>query len=85
MNTRCGLKRVLVTGLAPGEFVHSFGDVHLYSNHVDQALEQLSRAPRPLPRMTLDPDRTSLDAFEYDDFMLTGYDPHPPIKAPIAV
>ena len=74
-----------VTGLEPGEFLHSFGDVHLYSNHMDQAAEQLQRAPRPLPRMTLNPDRTTLEAFEYDDFMLTGYDPHPAIKAPIAV
>jgi thymidylate synthase len=74
-----------VTELQPGEFVHSFGDVHLYSNHFEQANEQLRREPRPMPRMTLDPDRTSLSAFEYEDFMLTGYDPHPPIKAPIAV
>jgi thymidylate synthase len=74
-----------VTDLEPGEFVHSFGDVHLYSNHMEQAAEQLRRTPKPLPRMTLDPDRRSLFEFEYDDFMLTGYDPHPPIKAPIAV
>jgi thymidylate synthase len=74
-----------VTGLKPGEFVHSFGDVHLYSNHMDQANEQLRRVPKPLPRMTLNPDRHSLFDFEYDDFMLTGYDPHPAIKAPIAV
>ncbi len=74
-----------VTGLEPGEFVHSFGDVHLYSNHVEQAQEQLRRVPRPLPRMTLNPQQTSLFAFEYEDFMLTGYDPHPLIKAPIAV
>ena len=74
-----------VTGLQPGEFVHSFGDVHLYSNHIDQANEQLRRVPRPMPRMTLDPDRTALLDFEYDDFMLTGYDPYPAIKAPIAV
>jgi len=74
-----------VTGLEAGEFVHSFGDVHLYSNHMEQAAEQLRRTPKPLPRMTLDPDRRSLFEFDYDDFMLTGYDPHPPIKAPIAV
>ncbi|MDB5505500.1 MAG: Thymidylate synthase [Devosia sp.] len=74
-----------VTGLAVGEFVHSFGDVHVYKNHFDQAREQLAREPRPLPRLTLNPDRRSLFAFEYDDFQITGYDPHPHIKAPIAV
>ena len=74
-----------VTGLKPGDFVHSFGDVHLYRNHFEQAVEQLRRAPRPLPRMTLNPDRTSVFDFEYEDFMLTGYDPHPAIKAEIAV
>jgi thymidylate synthase len=74
-----------VTGLEVGEFVHSFGDVHLYSNHVDQAKEQLRRDPRPLPRMTLNPDRTSIFEFEYEDFLITGYDPHPHIKAAVAV
>jgi thymidylate synthase len=74
-----------VTGLQPGEFVHSFGDVHLYSNHVQQAHEQLRRRPKPMPRMTLNPDRQSIFDFEYEDFMLTGYDPHPLIKADIAV
>ena len=74
-----------VTGLQPGDFVHSFGDVHLYSNHFEQAKLQLTRQPKPLPRMTLNPDRTSIFEFEYDDFMLTGYDPHPGIKAAIAV
>ena len=74
-----------VTGLEPGEFVHSFGDVHLYSNHVQQAHEQLQRAPKPLPRLTLNPDRHSIFDFEYEDFMLTGYDPHPHIKAEVAV
>jgi thymidylate synthase len=74
-----------VTGLKPGEFVHSFGDVHLYSNHVQQAHEQLRRQPKPMPRMTLNPDRRSIFDFEYEDFMLTGYDPHPLIKAEIAV
>ena len=74
-----------VTGLAPGEFVHSFGDVHLYANHFEQAKLQLTRAPRPLPRMTLNPERQSIFDFTYEDFTLTGYDPHPGIKAAIAV
>jgi thymidylate synthase len=73
-----------VTGLKPGEFVHTLGDLHLYRNHFDQAREQLSRHPRPLPRMEL-AARSSIDQFEYDDFSLIGYDPHPPIKAPVAV
>ena len=74
-----------VTGLQVGEFVHSFGDVHLYSNHVQQAREQLMRAPKPLPRLTLNPDVHSIFDFEFEDFMLTGYDPHPHIKAEVAV
>ena len=74
-----------VTGLQPGDFVHSFGDVHLYRNHFDQAREQLSRVPRALPRMRLNPDVTSLFDFTYDDFTLEAYDPHPHIKAPVAV
>ena len=74
-----------VTGLRPGEFVHSFGDVHLYANHFEQARLQLTRMPKAMPRMTLNPDRKSMFDFEYDDFMLTGYDPHPAIKADIAV
>ena len=72
-------------GLAPGEFVHTFGDAHLYSNHVEQAREQLSRKPRPLPRMLLNPDVPSVFDFELDDFELVGYDPHPPIRAAVAV
>jgi thymidylate synthase len=74
-----------VTGLRPGEFVHSFGDAHLYLNHLDQAEEQLSREPRPLPTMTLNPDVDDLFAFRFEDFELSGYDPHPHIKAPVAV
>ncbi len=74
-----------VSGLVPGEFVHTFGDAHLYSNHLEQARLQLSRVPRPLPRMKLDPSVKSLFDFRYEHFTLEGYDPHPAIKAPVAV
>lgn len=74
-----------VTGLKPGEFVHTFGDAHLYLNHLEQTELQLSREPRVLPTMTLNPDVKSLFDFVYDDFTLEGYDPHPIIKAEIAV
>ncbi|CCQ73563.1 thymidylate synthase [Magnetospira sp. QH-2] len=74
-----------VTGLKPGEFVHTFGDAHLYSNHLEQADLQLTRAPRPLPTMTLNPAVTDIFGFRYEDFELSGYDPHGHIKAPIAV
>ena len=74
-----------VTDLKPGEFVHTFGDAHLYLNHLEQADLQLSRAPRPLPVMHINPDVRSIFAFRYEDFVLSGYDPHPQIKAPVAV
>ncbi len=74
-----------VTGLKPGAFIHTFGDAHLYSNHVEQARLQLSRAPKALPVMTLNPDVKELFAFRYEDFTLEGYDPHPLIKAKVAV
>jgi thymidylate synthase len=74
-----------VCGLKPGTFVHTFGDLHLYANHLEQARLQLTRAPRPLPRMTLNPAVRNIHDFRYEDFELTGYDPHPAIKAPIAV
>ena len=74
-----------VTGLKPGDFVHTFGDLHLYSNHVEQAKLQLSREPRPLPTMNVNPERRELPEFVYEDFELVGYDPHPGIKAPVAV
>lgn len=74
-----------VTGLKPGEFVHTLGDAHLYSNHLEQARQQLARAPRPLPVMRLNPAVHSLFEFRYEDFELLHYDPHPAIKAPVAV
>jgi thymidylate synthase len=74
-----------VTGNQPGEFIHTFGDVHLYSNHVGQADEQLKRKPKQLPAMTLNPKVTDIFAFDYEDFALEGYDPYPAIKAKVAV
>jgi thymidylate synthase len=74
-----------VTGLQPGDFVHTFGDAHLYLNHLEQTDLQLSRSPRPLPVMRLNPDVNDLFAFSFDDFELQNYDPHPHIKAPVAV
>ena len=74
-----------VCGLEARDFVHTFGDIHLYRNHLDQARLQLERTPRQLPTMILNPEVQSLFDFSFDDFELTGYDPHPHIKAPIAV
>ena len=74
-----------VTGLEPGDFVHTLGDAHLYSNHFEQAQRQLARTPRPLPQLVLNPKVTSIFDFEYEDFELRGYDPHPHIAAPVAV
>lgn len=74
-----------VTDLQPGEFIHTLGDAHIYANHVDQVKEQLTRTPRPLPRVQLNPAVRSVFDFTYDDFTVDGYDPYPVIKAPIAV
>ena len=74
-----------VTGLKPGDFVHTFGDAHLYLNHLEQARLQLTRAPRPLPTMKINPAVKDIFAFRYEDFVLEGYDPHPHIKAAVAV
>jgi len=74
-----------ICGLKPGTFVHTFGDLHLYANHLEQARLQLTRAPRPLPRMKFNPAVKNLRHFKAEDFELSGYDPHPAIKAPIAV
>jgi thymidylate synthase len=74
-----------VTDLAPGELIHVLGDAHLYVNHLEQAREQLSREPRPLPLLRLNPAIRELDAFRFEDFALEAYEPHPPIRAPVAV
>jgi len=74
-----------VTGLKPGTFVHTFGDLHLYANHLEQARLQLTREPRPLPTLKINPTVKSILDFRYEDFELAGYDPYPSIKAPIAV
>ena len=74
-----------VCGLVPGDHIHTFGDAHIYSNHMDQVREQLSRAPRALPQLKLNPQATDLFGFEYEDIALEGYDPQPRITAPVAV
>ena len=74
-----------VCSLEPGEFVHTLGDAHLYSNHFDQARLQLQREPRELPRLTITPDVESIFEFKFEDFELQDYDPHPHISAPVAV
>lgn len=74
-----------VLGVEPGEFVHTFGDAHLYANHKEQAREQISRVPRPFPKMRLNPNIREIDAFTYEDFTIEGYDPYPAIKGDITV
>jgi thymidylate synthase len=73
-----------VVGLKPGEFVHTFGDVHIYSNHYDQLKEQVSRDPLPFPTLKINPDIKNIDDFKYEDFELVNYESHPPLKGDIA-
>ena len=74
-----------VTGLKAGDFVHTLGDAHIYTNHLEQVKLQLTRDPRPLPRMEINPDEKDIFGFRYEDFNLTGYDPHPHIKGEVSV
>jgi thymidylate synthase len=74
-----------VTGLKPGEFIHTMGDVHIYSNHMEQVKKQLARTPKELPVMKLNPDIKNINDFKFKDFTLEGYNPDPGIKAPIAI
>ncbi len=74
-----------ITGLQPGEFIHTLGDAHLYLNHIEQARLQLTRSPRKLPTLRLNPDVKDIFSFRYEDFVIEGYDPHPHIKADISV
>ncbi|MBI1374477.1 MAG: thymidylate synthase [Phycisphaera sp.] len=74
-----------VTGLAPGDFVHTFGDAHIYTNHFEQVRTQLARDPRPLPTLRMNPDVTTIDGFTFDDFVIENYDPHPHIPGKVAV
>ena len=74
-----------IVGIPPGDFVHTFGDVHIYSNHFDQIKEQLKRKPRPFPKVKLNPDVKNIDEFKFEDIKIENYNPYPPIKAEVTV